>query len=68
MNNHFEDNLKRYEAARSAGSSIYLDSDELTAIAEYYHLHGKLKEAIEAVDLAIAMFPGLRNPWHSGRA
>lgn len=62
MNNHFEDNLKRYEAARSAGSSIYLDSDELTAIAEYYHLHGKLKEAIEAVDLAIAMFPGATQP------
>lgn len=62
MNNNFDDNLKRYEAARSAGSSIYLDSDELTSIAEYYHLHGKLKEAIEAVDLAITMFPGATQP------
>lgn len=62
MSNTFDDNLKRYEAARSAGSSIYLEPDDLTEIAEYYHLHGKLKEAIEAIDLAITMFPGATQP------
>ncbi len=62
MDNKFDDNLKRYEAARSAGSSIYLEPDELTEIAEHYHLHGKLDEAIEAADLAIAMFPGATQP------
>lgn len=62
MDNTFDDNLKRYEAARSAGSSIYLEPDDLTEIAEYYHLHGKLKEAIEAADLAITMFPGATQP------
>lgn len=62
MDNNFDDNLKRYEAARSAGSSIYLEPDDLTDIAEYYHLHGKLKEAIEAIDLAITMFPGATQP------
>lgn len=62
MDNNFDDNLKRYEAARSAGSSIYLEPDDLTEIAEYYHLHGKLNEAIEAIDLAITMFPGSTQP------
>lgn len=62
MENNFDDNLKRYEAARSAGSSIYLEPDELTEIAEYYHLHGKLQKAFEAIDLAITMFPGATQP------
>ncbi len=62
MDNNFDDNLKRYEAARSAGSSIYLEPDDLTEIAEFYHLHGKLKEATDAIDLAITMFPGATQP------
>ena len=62
MNNQFDDILKRYEAARSAGSSIYLEPDDLTDIAEYYHLHGRLTDAIEAIDLAINMFPGATQP------
>lgn len=62
MDNQFDDLLKKYEAARSAGSSIYLEPDDLTDIAEYYHLHGRLEEAIEAIDLAINMFPGATQP------
>ncbi len=62
MDYKFDDNLKKYEAARSAGSSIYLEPDELTEIAEHYHLHGRLSEALEAVDLAITMFPGSTQP------
>jgi len=62
MDNHFDDILKRYEAARKTGSSIYLEPDDLTDIAEYYHLHGKLDEALEAIDIAINMFPGATQP------
>lgn len=58
----FKENLQRYEAARMAGNSIYLEPDELTDIAEYYHSHGNLDAALEAVDLALQMFPGAVEP------
>ncbi len=58
----FKDNLHKYEAARKAGSSIYLDPDELTDIAEYYHLHGKLNDALEVISTAMEMFPGATQP------
>lgn len=58
----FKNNLHNYEAARIAGSSIYLEPDELTDIAEYYHMHGRLDAALEAIDTAIDMFPGAAEP------
>lgn len=58
----FKDNLAKYEAAREKGDSIYLEPDELTDIAEYYHLHGRLDEALQAIDLALQMFPGAVEP------
>lgn len=58
----FKDSLHKYEAARMAGSSVYLEPDELTDIAEYYHLHGRLNDALEAIDTAIDMFPGATDP------
>lgn len=60
--NMFDDNLKRYEAARADGSHIYMEPDDLADIAEYYHQHGRQQEAFEAVDLAISMFPGATVP------
>jgi tetratricopeptide (TPR) repeat protein len=41
----FKDYLHKYEAACSSGSSVYLEPDELTNIAEYYHLHGHHEDA-----------------------
>jgi tetratricopeptide (TPR) repeat protein len=58
----FKDYLHKYEAACSSGSSVYLEPDELTNIAEYYHLHGHHEDALKAVDLAIQMFPGATQP------
>lgn len=58
----FKENLRKYEAALQEGSSVYLEPDELTDIAEYYHLHGRLADALDAIDLAIQMFPGATEP------
>ena len=58
----FKNNLERYEAAYDAGKPLYLDPDELTDIAEYYHLHGQLGKALDAIHLAIQMFPGSTQP------
>lgn len=58
----FKENLHKYEAARAEGSSVYLEPEEFTDIAEYYHLHGKLADAIEAVDQALEIFPGATEP------
>jgi tetratricopeptide (TPR) repeat protein len=58
----FKEYLRKYEAACLSGSSVYLEPDELTNIAEYYHLHGKHEQALKAADLAIQMFPGATAP------
>ena len=62
QNKEFKDNLQRYEAALNTGKPVYLDPDELTDIAEYYHLHGQLNKALAAIDQAILMFPGATQP------
>lgn len=58
----FKDNLQKYEAAHKEGSSVYLEPDEYTDIAEYYHLHGRLADALDAIDLALQIFPGATEP------
>lgn len=68
MDNHiyntqeFKENLNKYEAARQQGGSVYLDPDDLTDISEYYHLHGRLDDALEANKQALDMFPGATAP------
>lgn len=62
MNKQLKDNLKRYEAAHAAGRTIYLEPDEFTDIADYYHQHGRLDEALSTIDEAITMFPGVAAP------
>ena len=58
----FKEILRKYEDARESGESIYLDPDELTDIAEYYHILGNVNHAIEVIDEAINMFPGSVSP------
>lgn len=58
----FKENLHKYETARQEGSSVYLEPDEFTDIAEYYHLHGRLSDALDAIDLALQIFPGATEP------
>ena len=58
----FKNLLRRYEDAAKTGKPIYLDSDQLTDIAEYYHWKGKPAEAIAVADYALSMFEGATGP------
>ena len=58
----FKENLRRYEEALQNGTSVYLEPEDFTDIAEYYHLHGDLPQAIEAADQALEIFPGATEP------
>lgn len=54
--------LKRYEDAEAKGVAVFLDSDDLTDIAEYYYNCGKRSKAVSILDEAIATFPGASLP------
>lgn len=58
----FKEILRKYEDARKNGESIYLEPEELTDIAEYYHILGNVNHAINVIDEAISMFPGAVSP------
>lgn len=58
----FKDNLQRYEDACKSGSSVYLEPEEFTDIAEYYQSHGRMGDALDAIDTALQMFPGSVEP------
>ena len=59
----FKKILARYEAAREAGSSIYMDADELTDVAEYYTMVLNNDDlANEAIELAIHLHPDAVDP------
>lgn len=58
----FKENLEKYEDAVLNGISVYLDSDELADIAEYYHIKGNTKQAVEVIDYAVSLFPGATSP------
>lgn len=58
----FKQNLARFEKARQKGKSVYLDSDQLTDIAEYYHWIGRSDEAVEVADYALSIFQGATGP------
>lgn len=58
----FKENLRRYEEARATGSSIYLEPEDFTDIAQYYHFHGRLNDALEAIGDALRIFPGATEP------
>lgn len=58
----FKENLKKWEDAVASGSSIYLESDVLTDIAEYYHSKEKNEESIRVNDYALNLFPGATAP------
>lgn len=58
----FKENLHKYEEARNNNSSVFLEPGQFTDIAEYYHLHGDLKAALEVIDDALNIFPGATEP------
>lgn len=58
----FKKILKQYEDLRDHAVSCYLDAEELTDIAEYYHNNGNTQAAAEAIDYALKIFPGASVP------
>lgn len=58
----FKQLLRKYEEAAAEGRSIYMEADDLTDIAEYYHMTGYTAAAHEAVDYALSMFPDAPAP------
>ena len=46
----FKNALKKYEEACSRGDKVYLESEELTDIAEYYYKSGNDSQAVEVLD------------------
>lgn len=59
----FKDILAKYEAAREAGTPMYMGADELTDVAEYYSLvmHDE-ERASEAIELALEIHPSAVDP------
>lgn len=58
----FKDNLSLYENSRKEGKVCILSSDELTDIADYYYMRGIMKDAVEAAEYAIKLYPDASSP------
>ena len=58
----FKRALEKYENALANNSSVYLDADELTDIAEYYMTKGQEDKADEAIQLALDLHPESVDP------
>jgi len=58
----FKKALKMYEDARDKGENIYMDSDQLVEIAEYYHSIDDYLHSKEAAQYAASLFPGAIEP------
>ena len=54
--------LHQYEAACQTGSSVYLEAEDLTDIAEYYHSKDDMEGADEAIEYALKLHPGAAVP------
>lgn len=54
--------LKKYEAAISSGEPVLLDGNELSEIADYYHISGQEEKAEDAIQLALSISPGAIGP------
>lgn len=53
----FQEILNKYEESVKSGQSIFIDADDLTDIADYYHMEGRLDEAGDAINLALQLTP-----------
>lgn len=54
--------LQRYETAMEQSGTIYMEPDELTDIAEYYAMKGRMDEANAAIELATSTHPDSVDP------
>ena len=53
----FKQLLHRYEVLQEDNISEFLDPEELTDVAEYYHYIGENQKALETADYATQMYP-----------
>jgi tetratricopeptide (TPR) repeat protein len=58
----FKEILRQYEESVKSGERIYMDADDLTDIADYYHYNNRLAEAEDAISLAIEYNPEAVGP------
>lgn len=58
----FRDILSEYEQALRTGMPLFLDTDELCDIADYYQMNDRYEEAEQAVDYALEKDPGATLP------
>lgn len=58
----FKDILTAYEESVSSGAPLFLDSDDLIDIADYYNMNGHHGKAMGAVDAALELSPGATLP------
>lgn len=58
----FKEILRQYEESVKSGERIYIDADDLTDIADYYHYNNRLAEAEDAISLAIEYNPEAVGP------
>ena len=58
----FRQLLGSYETAQQEGTSLFLDSEQLTDIAEYYHWMGRTDDAIDVIDYALGIYEGATAP------
>ena len=58
----FRQLLGSYETAQQQGTSLFLDSEQLTDIAEYYHWMGRTNDAIDVIDYALDIYEGATAP------
>lgn len=60
--NEFRDILTAYEESVSSGAPIFMDTDDLVDIADYYTIMGYKDKADEAVETALELSPGATLP------
>lgn len=58
----FKDLLAAYEDSVSSGAPVFLDTDDLVDIADYYTLTGQKNKADQAVETALELDPGATLP------
>lgn len=58
----FKELLNKFEQYLETQSYTYMDAEELTNLAEYYHINGQLDKGWKAIDLALNIFPGATLP------
>ena len=58
----FRDLLERYEASINAGSTPFMDADDLVDLADYYTWQDKDEMAEKAIDCALELYPASTLP------